>query len=66
MKEMDDSKVVESVPVSVCDDRGEFLPQQCDPATSKCWCVDGLGNQLKGSQRTVTSSADDLGCCKYF
>ncbi|XP_056010489.1 papilin-like [Ostrea edulis] len=62
MKEIAGSKVLESVPVSVCDDRGEFSPQQCNSATSRCWCVDGLGNHLKGSERKVTSPAEDLGC----
>ncbi|XP_061164988.1 uncharacterized protein K04H4.2-like [Saccostrea echinata] len=62
MKEMYNYKVSESVPISVCDVRGEFSPQQCDTVTNRCWCVDGLGNKLTGSERKVSSPAQDIGC----
>ncbi|XP_034300784.2 uncharacterized protein [Magallana gigas] len=62
MQEMDSSKVSESVPISVCDAKGEFTPQQCDTKAKKCWCVDGLGNQLQGSERIGTSPGQDIGC----
>nr|XP_022324862.1 neurogenic locus notch homolog protein 4-like isoform X2 [Crassostrea virginica] len=62
INDMDSSKVSEPVHISVCDDKGEFTPQQCNKAINKCWCVDGLGNQLKGSERTGTSPAQDIGC----
>ena len=67
INDMDSSKVSEPVHISVCDDKGEFTPQQCNKAINKCWCVDGLGNQLKGSERTGTSPAQDIGCskCQY-
>lgn len=64
MQEMDSSKVSESVPISVCDDKGEFTPQQCDTKTKKCWCVDGLGNQLQGSERMGTGPGQDIGCSR--
>lgn len=64
MQEMDSSKVSESVPISVCDAKGEFTPQQCNTKAKKCWCVDGLGNQLQGSERIGTSLGQDIGCSK--
>ncbi|XP_062590324.1 LOW QUALITY PROTEIN: zonadhesin-like [Saccostrea cucullata] len=62
MKEMYNYKVSESVPISVCDVKGEFSPQQCDAASDRCWCVDGLGNKLTGSERKVSGPAQNIGC----
>ena len=36
-----------------CETDGSFKPMQCDARNAKCWCVDGLGNEVEGSQTTV-------------
>ena len=38
------------VRIPVCDQHGDFNPIQCDPATSKCWCVDEMGLEVPGTR----------------
>lgn len=33
-----------------CDDNGFFVPLQCEPNISQCWCVGKWGNEVPGSR----------------
>ena len=48
-----------NVRIPVCDQQGDFNPLQCDPARSKCWCVDEMGLEVPGTR----AAAQDLVNC---
>ena len=48
----------------VCDEKGEYEPQQCDITGSTCWCVDGTGRMVLNSKKQVQNRQQDIGCSK--
>ncbi|XP_071155459.1 uncharacterized protein [Mytilus edulis] len=60
IKSSDHSKRWKQLPV--CDEKGDFIPQQC--FGKMCWCVDGIGNTIHNSQKRLSSSYQSIDCLK--
>lgn len=46
-----------ALPTPECDADGNYLPTQCDPQTSECWCVDNFGTEIPKSRLELYFSA---------
>ncbi|XP_063425011.1 papilin-like isoform X2 [Mytilus trossulus] len=60
IKGADNSKRWKQLPV--CDEKGDFIPQQC--FKKLCWCVDGIGNTIHNSQKVLSNSYQSIDCMK--
>eukprot|EP00463_Aulacantha_scolymantha_P004910 TRINITY_DN6096_c0_g1_i1.p1 TRINITY_DN6096_c0_g1~~TRINITY_DN6096_c0_g1_i1.p1 ORF type:complete len:132 (-),score=25.59 TRINITY_DN6096_c0_g1_i1:103-465(-) len=54
--------------VTQCSADGSFKPKQCNPSTGYCWCVDGHGNIVNGTDMRgeTTLQCQAAGCCVTF
>lgn len=52
------------ITIPVCDEHGDFVPQQCNRRGKMCWCVDGTGRVIPNSRQTTSSSIQDIHCKK--
>lgn len=46
-----------ALPTPECDADGNYLPTQCEPQTSECWCVDNFGTEIPKSRLELYFSA---------
>ncbi|OWF49718.1 Boophilin-H2 [Mizuhopecten yessoensis] len=51
-----------NVTLPQCKEDGRFSSQQCNETSSVCWCVNGAGQEVKGTRVRVSSSSLDVGC----
>lgn len=59
-----ESKALALQYMPVCDEIGDFSPQQCALNGQQCWCVDGIGNPIRGTLKSVVNSGVNLNCGK--
>ena len=52
--------------IPVCDEHGDFVPQQCNQKGRICWCVDGTGRMIPNSRQSTSSTRQDIYCSKLL
>jgi len=50
----------------LCERDGSFKPLQCNAKQAECWCVDGLGQEVKYTRSTVYVDEHKPKCRKWI